>query len=146
MSKLRVNAIIFIAFILCILFVFFSFLIYVINFIFLNNRCFKSVCSTFILIFVCATNNKLCIMLTYVFALCVSFLTLFTFSNWFVVFFNLFNTKIMSICLFFAKSSLNLRVSFLTKMHYLINVIIKIILNAFFFRFIELFWFLLFSR
>jgi len=45
----------------------------------------------------------------------------------------------MSIRLFFAKSSLNLRVNFLTKMHYLINVVIKIILNAFFFfRFIEL--------
>ena len=39
----------------------------------------------------------------------------------------------MSIRLFFAKSSLNLRVNFLTKMHYLINVVIKIILNAFFF-------------
>jgi len=46
--------------------------------------------------------------------------------------------KIMSICLFFAKNSLNLRVNFLTKMHYLINVIIEIILNAFFFRFIKL--------
>jgi len=45
----------------------------------------------------------------------------------------------MSIRLFFAKGSLNLRVNFLTKMHYLINVIIEIILNAFFFRFIELF-------
>ncbi len=39
----------------------------------------------------------------------------------------------MLIRLFFAKNSLNLRVSFLTKMHYLINVIIEIILNAFFF-------------
>jgi len=49
------------------------------------------------------------------------------------LFFNLFNTKIISICLFFAKSSLNLRVNFLTKVHYFINAIIKIILNAFFF-------------
>ena len=39
----------------------------------------------------------------------------------------------MSICLFFAKNSLNLRVNFLIKMHYLINVVIKIILVAFFF-------------
>jgi len=43
----------------------------------------------------------------------------------------------MLIRLFFAKSLLNLRVNFLTKMHCLINVVIEIILNAFFF-FIEL--------
>jgi len=39
----------------------------------------------------------------------------------------------MLIRLFFAKNSLNLRIYFSTKMHYLINVIIKIILNLFFF-------------
>ncbi len=44
----------------------------------------------------------------------------------------------MSIYLFFAKSLLNLRVNFLTKVYYLINVIIKTILNVFFFKFIEL--------
>ncbi len=74
MSKSRVNAIILIALILCILFVFFSFLIYVINLIFLINCRFKSVCSTFVLIVICATNNELCIMFAYVFASCVSFL------------------------------------------------------------------------
>jgi len=88
---------------------------------------------TFILIVVCATNNKLYIMLAYMFASCVFFLILFTFFNRFIIFFNLFNTKIILICLFFAKSLLNLRVSLLTKVHYLINVIIEIILNAFFF-------------
>jgi len=115
------------------LFLFFSFLIYVINFIFLIDRRFKNACLTFILIFVCATNDKLYIMLAYVFAFCVSFLILFTFFNRFVVFFNFFNTKIMSICLFFAKNSSNLCVNFLIKMHYLINVVIEIISNAFFF-------------
>ncbi len=44
----------------------------------------------------------------------------------------------MLIRLFFAKNSLNLRVSFSTKIHYLINVVIKTISNAFFFRFIKL--------
>jgi len=77
-------------------------------------------------------------MLVYVFVSYVFFLILFTFSSLFVVFFNFFNTKIMSICLFFAKSLINLRINFLTKVHYLINVVIEIILNAFFFRFIEL--------
>ncbi len=85
--KLRVNAIIFVALILYIFFVFFCFLIYVINFIFLINCYFESVCLTFILIVVCATNNELCTMLVYVFASCVSFLTLFTFFNLFGVFF-----------------------------------------------------------
>jgi len=132
-SKLRVNAIIFVAFILYILFVSFFFLIYVINFIFLINCCFESVCLTFVLIVVYATNNKLYTMLAYVLASCISFSTFFTFFCRFIVFFNLFNTKIMSIRLFFAKNSLNLRVSFSTKIHYLINVVIKIILNAFFF-------------
>jgi len=115
------------------------FLIYAINFIFLIDCRFKNTYLTFILIFVCATNNELYIMLVYMFASCVSFLIFSTFFSRFIVFFNFFNTKIMSIRLFFAKSSLNLRVSFLTKMHYLINVVIKIILNALFFlRFIEL--------
>ncbi len=104
----------------------------VINFISLINRRFKDICLTFILIVVCATNNELCIMLVYVFASCVFFLIFFTFPNRFVVFFNFFNIKIMSIRLFFAKNSLNLRVSFSTKMHYLINIVIEIILNAFF--------------
>jgi len=131
--KLRVNAFTFVALILYTLFVFFFLLIYIINFISLINCRFKSICLTFILIFVCATNNELCIMFAYVFASCVFFLILFTFFNRFVVFFNFLNTKIMSICLFFAKSSLNLRVSFSTKVHYLINIIIEIILNAFFF-------------
>jgi len=46
----------------------------------------------------------------------------------------------MLICLFFAKNLLDLRVNFSIKMHYLINVVIEIILNAFFFlKFIELF-------
>jgi len=39
----------------------------------------------------------------------------------------------MLICLFFAKNLLDLRVNFSIKMHYLINVVIEIILNAFFF-------------
>ena len=138
MFKLRVNAIIFIAFILCTLFISFFFLIYVTNFIFLINYCFENVCSTFILIVICTTNNKLYTMLAYMLASYVFFLIFLIFFSWFVVFFNLFNTKIMLIRLFFAKSSLNLRVNFLTKMHYLINVIIEIILNAFFFWFIEL--------
>jgi len=133
MFKLRVNSILFIAFILYILFVSFFFLIYIINFIFLINFCFKSACLIFILIIVCAINNKLFIMLVYIFASCVSFLTFFIFSNWFVVFFNLFNIKIILICLFFAKSLLNLRVNSLTKIYYLINFIIKIILDTFFF-------------
>jgi len=131
--KSHINTIIFVALILYIFFVFFSLLIYVINFIFLINRCFKSVCLTFILIFVYATNKELYIMFVYMFVFYVSFSTLFTIFNWFVIFFNFFNLKIMSICLFFAKSSLNLRVNFLTKIHYLINVVIEIILNVFFF-------------
>ncbi len=63
--------------------VFFSsfFLIYVINFIFLLNRCFKDAYLTFILIVICATNNKLYIMLAYMFAFCVSFSILFTLSS-----------------------------------------------------------------
>jgi len=136
MSKSRINTIIFVALILCTLFIFLSLLICIINLIFLINCRFKSVCSRFMLIVVYATNNKFYIMLVYIFASCVSFLTLFTFFtffNWFVVFFNLFNIKIISICLFFAKNLLNLRVSFLTKMHYLINIVIEIILNTFFF-------------
>ena len=79
--KLRVNAIIFVALILYIFFVFFSLLIYVINFIFLINCYFKSICLTFILIVVCAINNELCIMFVYIFAFCVSFLTFFTFFS-----------------------------------------------------------------
>jgi len=130
--KLRVNAIIFIALMLYTFFVFFFFLIYVINFIFLIDCCFENVCLMFILIIVYATNNKLYIMLAYMFASCVSFLIFFTFSSRFLVFFNLFNTKIMSINLFLAKNSLNLRVSFSTRIYYLINIIIEIILNAFF--------------
>jgi len=136
--KSHFNAIIFIALILYTLFVSFFFLIYIINFIFLIDRRFKSAYLMFILIIVYATNNELYIMFAYMFAFCVSFLILLTFSSWFAIFFNLFNTKIMLIRLFFAKSSLNLRISFLTKMHYLINVIIETILNAFFFRFIKL--------
>ncbi len=60
--KLRVNKIIFIAFILYIFFVSFFLLIYVINFISLINRCFKNTYLTFILIVVCAINNELYIM------------------------------------------------------------------------------------
>jgi len=81
MFKSRVNTIIFVALILCTLFVSFFFLIYVINFIFLIDRCFENACLTFILIVVCATNNKLCIMFAYVFASCVSFFIFFTFSS-----------------------------------------------------------------
>jgi len=81
MFKLRINAIIFIALILCILFVSFSFLIYVINFIFLINCCFKSVYLTFILIIVYTINNELYIMFVYVFVFYMSFLTLFTFFS-----------------------------------------------------------------
>jgi len=132
MFKSHVNAIIFIALILYTFFVSFFFLIYVINFISLINRCFENVCLTFILIVVCATNNKLYIMLVYVLISCVFFLILFTFFNRSIVFFNFFSTKIISIRLFFAKNSLNLCVNFLTKMYYLINVVIKIILNTFF--------------
>ncbi len=80
-SKLHINAIIFVAFILCIFFVSLSFFIYVINFIFLINCRFKSVYLTFILIVVYATNNELYIMFAYVFASCVSFLTLFIFFS-----------------------------------------------------------------
>jgi hypothetical protein len=132
-SKLRVNAIIFVTLILYTFFVFFSFLIYIINFIFLINRRFKDACLIFILIIVCATNNELCTMFAYVFASYMSFSIFFTFSSRFIVFFNFFTTKIMSIRLFFAKNLLNLRVSFSTRVHYLINIIIEIILNAFFF-------------
>ncbi len=81
MFKSHVNAIIFVALILCILFVTFFSLIYVINFISLINRRFKNVCLTFILIVVCATNNELYIMFVYVFAFYVSFSTLFTFFS-----------------------------------------------------------------
>ncbi len=73
LSSLRLSCVFF--------FVSFSFLIYVINFISLINCRFKSVCLTFILIVVCATNNELYIMLAYVFASCVSFLFFFTFSS-----------------------------------------------------------------
>ncbi len=81
MFKSHVNAFIFVAFIFCTFFVSFSFLIYVIIFIFLINRCFENACLTFILIVICATNNKLYTMLAYMFASCVFFLTLFTFSS-----------------------------------------------------------------
>jgi len=81
MFKSRVNAIIFVALILCILFISFFSLIYVIHFISLIDRRFKNVCLTFILIVICATNNELYIMLVYVFAFCVSFSTLFTFFS-----------------------------------------------------------------
>ncbi len=117
----------------CVFFLSLFFLIYVINFIFLIDCRFKNVCLTFILIVVCAINNELCIMFVYIFAFCIFFSILFTFFSRFVVFFYFFNTKIMSICLFFAKNSLNLRVNFLTKIHYLVNIVIEIIWNAFFF-------------
>jgi len=81
MFKLRINAIIFVALILCIFFVFFSFLIHVINFISLIDHRFKSAYLTFILIVVCATNNKLYIMFAYMFASCMSFLIFFTFFS-----------------------------------------------------------------
>ncbi len=77
MSKSRVNAITFIAFILCILFVSFSLLIYIINFISLINCRFKNAYLTFILIVVYTTNNELCIMLVYMFAFCVFVFLLF---------------------------------------------------------------------
>ena len=79
--KLRINIIFFVAFILYIYFVLFFFLIYVINFIFLIDRRFENVYLTFILIVVYTTNNKLYIMLAYIFASCVSFLILFTFFS-----------------------------------------------------------------
>ncbi len=81
MSKLHINAIIFIALILCTLFVFFFLLVYAINFIFLVDCRFKSACLMFILIVIFAINNKLYIILVYVFASCVSFLILFTFFS-----------------------------------------------------------------
>ncbi len=80
-SKSRVNAIIFVAFILYIFFVSFFFLIYVINFIFLINCCFKNVYSTFILIVVCATNNKLYVIFVYVLAFYIFFLIFFNFFS-----------------------------------------------------------------
>ncbi len=87
--KLRINAIIFITFILCTFLLFFFFLIYVINFIFLINCRFKNVCLTFILIFVCATNNELYIILTYMFVSYVFFLIfllfLVNFSSFFLI-------------------------------------------------------------
>ncbi len=81
MFKLHVNAIIFIALILCTFFVFFSLLIYVINFISLIDCYFKNACLTFILIVVCAINNELYIIFAYMFASYVSFLTLFIFFS-----------------------------------------------------------------
>jgi len=81
MFKSRVNTIIFVALILYTLFVSFFFLIYVINFISLINYCFENACLMFILIIVCATNNKLYIIFAYVFISCVSFLIFFIFSS-----------------------------------------------------------------
>ncbi len=131
--KSRVSAIIFVAFILRTLFVFFFLLIYVINFISLINCYFKNTYLTFVLIVVYAINNKLYTILVYIFASCIFFSIFFNFFSRFVVFFNFFNTKIILIRLFFAKSSLKLRVNSLTKIYYLINVVIEIILNMFFF-------------
>ena len=130
---MRINTTIFIALILYTLFVFFFFLIYIINFVFLIDCCFKDACLTFVLIVIYTTNNRFCTIFVYIFVSCVSFSTFFIFFSRFVVFFNLFNIKIISICLFFAKSLLNLRVSFLTTLNYLINIIIETISNAFFF-------------
>jgi len=84
---------------------FFFLLIYVINFIFLINRRFKNVYLTFILIVVYIINNELYIMFAYVFA----------FYMFFFIFFNFFNTKIILICLFFAKSSFVFAHKFLDK-------------------------------
>jgi len=79
--KLRINAIIFVAFILCILFVFFFFLIYIINFIFLIDCRSKNACLTFILIVVYAINNELYIMFVYIFASYVFFSIFSIFSS-----------------------------------------------------------------
>ncbi len=50
-----------------------------------------------------------------------------------IVLFSFFNIEIKSIRLFFARISLRRRVNFSIKKHYFVNVIIEIILNAFFF-------------
>jgi len=81
MSKLRVNAIIFVALILCILFVSFFFLIYVINFISLIDCRFKSAYLIFILIVVYAINNKYYVIFAYVLASCMSFFISFIFFS-----------------------------------------------------------------
>ena len=88
--KLHINAIIFVAFILYTFFVSFFFLIYVINFISLIDCRFENAYLTFILVFVCAINNELYIMLVYVFVSCIFFLILFTFFSRFAVFFKSF--------------------------------------------------------
>ncbi len=73
MFKLHINAIIFVALILCTFFISFFFLIHVINFISLVNCRFESVYLTFIWIVVYAINNELRIMFAYIFASCVFF-------------------------------------------------------------------------
>jgi len=131
-SKSHVNVIIFVAFILCIFFVSCFFLIYVISFIFLFNLRFKNVCSTFISIIFDIIVDKLYVIFIYMFAFYMRSLSLSIFFNLSIVLFYFFNIKIMSICLFFAKKMLSRRIIFSIKVHYLLNIIIKI-LNAFFF-------------
>ncbi len=133
MLKSRVNVIIFVAIILWTFFIFCFFLIYVINFISLINCRIKSIYLTLLQLFICFVNNKSFVIIAYVFANCMSFLISLTLFIWLIVFFSLFNIEIKSIRSFFARISLRRRVNFLVKRHHLVNVIIKIILNAFFF-------------
>ena len=67
------------------------------------------------------------------FANCMFFLISSTLFIRLIVFFNFFNIEIKLIRSFFARISLKRRVNFSIKKHYFVNVIIKIILNAFFF-------------
>ncbi len=64
---------------------------------------------------------------------CMFFLIFSTFFIRLIVFFNFFSIKIKSIRLFFARISLKYRVNFFIKRHYLVNIVIKIISNAFLF-------------
>lgn len=80
-SKLRVNTSTFIALILCILFVSCFLLIYIISFIFLIDCCFKSAYLTFILIVICAIDNKFSAIFVYMFVLYVHFSILFILFN-----------------------------------------------------------------
>jgi len=84
----------------------------------------------FILIIVCAIDNKLRTIFTYMFALYVRFSSLLAFFNLLIIFFNLFNIIIISIRLSLVKDALCQRIIFLIRAHYLFNVVIES-LNAY---------------
>jgi len=133
MSKSRVNVIIFVTFILWTFFIFCIFLIYVINFIFLINCRIKSIYLTFFRLFICFVNNKFFVIVVYIFVNCMSFFISSTFFIRLIVFFSFFNIEIKLIRSFFARVLLRRRVNFLIKRYYFVNVVIKIISNAFLF-------------